>query len=152
MGDGGGGHWLVWMEWRWAGWSVCLPLLVIPWTIKSRSCFLALVHLGGPRKRVVKRLWCGYVCWYAFSALILLVGWQEGHPVCKKVSDELLAWLSVWSEVHVICIWSSCCHCHPIISCSSKIQNGLPFLVPAYPGCPGKRPLNGCSVVVVVGR
>ena len=24
------------------------------------------------------------------------------------------------------------------------------FLVPAYPGCPGKRPLNGCSVVVVV--
>jgi len=24
------------------------------------------------------------------------------------------------------------------------------FLVPAYKGCPGKRPLNGCSVVVVV--
>jgi len=23
-------------------------------------------------------------------------------------------------------------------------------LVPAYPGCPGKTPLNGCSVVVVV--
>jgi len=22
---------------------------------------------------------------------------------------------------------SSWCHCHPIISCSSKIQNGLPF-------------------------
>ena len=25
-GDGGGEHWLVWMEWRPAGWSVCLPL------------------------------------------------------------------------------------------------------------------------------
>jgi len=37
-----------------------------------------------------------------------------------------------------------CSSCHPIISCSSKIQNGS-FLVPAYPGCPGKRPLNGCS-------
>jgi len=30
-------------------------------------------------------------------------------------------------------------------------QNGSVFLVPAYPGCPGKkRPLNRCSVVVVV--
>ena len=30
----------------------------------------------------------------------------------------------------------------PIISCSSKIQNGLPFFLAAYPGCPGKKPLN----------
>ena len=31
------------------------------------------------------------------------------------------------------------------VSCSSKIQIGFTFLVPAYPGCPGKkRPLNGC--------
>jgi len=37
MVDGGGGHWLVWMEWRPAGWSVCLPLLIFPYTIKSRS-------------------------------------------------------------------------------------------------------------------
>jgi len=34
-----------------------------------------------------------------FSALTLLVGWQEGHPACKKLSSEVLAWLSVWSEV-----------------------------------------------------
>jgi len=32
MGDGGGGHWLVQMEWRPAGWSVCLPLLIFPCT------------------------------------------------------------------------------------------------------------------------
>jgi len=31
----------------------------------------------------------------AFSALTLLVGWQEGHPACKKLSSEVLAWLSV---------------------------------------------------------
>jgi len=31
----------------------------------------------------------------AFSALTLLVGQQEGHPACKKLSDEVLAWLSV---------------------------------------------------------
>jgi len=30
----------------------------------------------------------------AFSALTLLVGRQEGH-----LSGEMLAWLSVWSEV-----------------------------------------------------
>jgi len=41
-----------------------------------------------------------------FSALTLLVGRQEGHPACKKLSDGVLAWLSVWSEVQT-CIWPS---------------------------------------------
>jgi len=36
---------------------------------------------------------------YTFSALMLLVGRQEGHPACKKLSSGVLAWLSVWSEV-----------------------------------------------------
>jgi len=35
----------------------------------------------------------------SFSALMLLVSRQEGHPACKKLSGEVLAWLSVWSEV-----------------------------------------------------
>ena len=41
-----------------------------------------------------------YYCYYymvAFSALTLLVGRQEGHPACKKLSGGVLAWLSVWS-------------------------------------------------------
>jgi len=42
----------------------------------------------------------------AFSALTLLVGRQEGHPACKKLSVEVLAWLSVWSKVQT-CIWPS---------------------------------------------
>ena len=45
--------------------------------------------------------WCS-----AFSALTLLVGRQEGHPACKKLSGGVLAWLSVWSEVQT-CICSS---------------------------------------------
>ena len=44
--------------------------------------------------------------WLAFSALMLLVGRQEGHPACKKLSGEVLAWLSVWNEVQT-CIWPS---------------------------------------------
>jgi len=42
----------------------------------------------------------------AFSALMQLVGRQEGHPACKKLSSEALAWLSVWSKVQT-CIWPS---------------------------------------------
>jgi len=43
---------------------------------------------------------------FAFSALTMLVGWQEGHPACKKLSGGVLAWLSVWIEVQT-CIWPS---------------------------------------------
>ena len=50
-------------------------------------------------------------CLFAYSALKLLVGWQEGHPACKKLSGGVLAWLSVWSELQT-CIWPSGCHCH----------------------------------------
>jgi len=44
----------------------------------------------------------------AFSALTLLVWQQEEHLVfIKKMSDEVLVWLSAWSKVQMICIWSS---------------------------------------------
>jgi len=46
----------------------------------------------------------------AFSALTLLVGWQEGHPACKKQSGGVLVWLSVWSKVQT-CIWPTATHC-----------------------------------------
>jgi len=52
----------------------------------------------------------GYQCiraqFLAFSALMLLVGRQDGHPACKKQSGGVLAWLSVWSKVQT-CIWPS---------------------------------------------
>jgi len=47
----------------------------------------------------------GYRC--AFSALTLLVGCREEHPACKNLSDDVLVWLSVWSEVQIVCILSS---------------------------------------------
>jgi len=40
---------------------------------------------------------------FSFSALTLLVGWQEGHLACKKLSGGVLAWSSVWGEMQ-ICI------------------------------------------------
>jgi len=58
------------------------------------------------------RPWCGqpsdrgrlknrteHTCEPAFSALTLLVGRQERHPACKKLSGGVPAWLAVWSEV-----------------------------------------------------
>ena len=56
---------------------------------------------------------CSIYVDFAFSASTLLVGWQEGHPACKKLSGGVLAWLSVWSEVQT-CIRPSCAtatHC-----------------------------------------
>ena len=47
-----------------------------------------------------------FYLYYAFSALTLLVGRQEGHLACKNPSGGVLAWLSVWSEVQT-CIWPS---------------------------------------------
>jgi len=42
-------------------------------------------------------------CWFGIRKSIRLV----------KLSDEVLVWLCVWSELHIVCIWSSWCHCHP---------------------------------------
>jgi len=82
----------------------------------------------------------------AFSASTLSVGRQEGHPAGKKLSGEiLLAWWSVWSEVQMICIWSSWSNCHPIISWFIKIQNGLLFWCWLIQVVLEKRPSNGCS-------
>jgi len=63
---------------------------------------------------------------FAFSALTLLVGRQEGHPACKKLSGGMLAWLSAWDAgLHIA-------QQMPLpltISCSSKSRLVLTFLI-----------------------
>ena len=41
---------------------------------------MACARSSGDKVRLISYL----VCYYTFSALTLLVGWQEGHPACKK--------------------------------------------------------------------
>jgi len=48
-----------------------------------------------------------YVSILVFDALTLLVGCQKEHLPRKKLSDEMLIWLSVCSKMQMICIWSS---------------------------------------------
>ena len=79
----------------------------------------------------------------AFSALTLLVGRQEGHPACKKLSGGLLAWLSVWSEVQT-CIWPSWCHCHSLSLPSVKSRLVLPLWYRPTLVVANRGPLNGC--------
>ena len=72
----------------------------------------------------------------SFSALTLLVGRQEGHPACKKLSGGMLAWLS---GMRCRLAYS------PADAIATQIQIGfnLPgftFLVPAHPGDPGHIP------------
>jgi len=91
-------------------------------------------------------------CWLMilfFSALTLLVGRQEGHPACKKLSGWVLVCLSVWSEVQT-CIWSSWCHCHSLSLASVKSRLVFTFLVPVHPGSPGQRAVKWVCVCVCV--
>ena len=78
----------------------------------------------------------------AFSALTLLVGRQEGHPACKKLSGGgagVVICLDRGADLHIAQLMPL-----PLtVSCFSKIQIGLAFLVPAHPRSPGKGPLNG---------
>ena len=69
----------------------------------------------------------------AFSALTLLVGRQEGHPACKKLSCGVLAvvvCLERGADLHMAQLMPL-----PLtVSCFSKIQIGFTFLVQAHPG------------------
>jgi len=73
----------------------------------------------------------------AFSALTLLVGREEGHPACKKLSGGVLAWICLerGADLHMAQLMPL----PPTVSCFSKIQIGFTILVLAHPGSPGKR-------------
>jgi len=86
---------------------------------------------------------------FAFSALTLSVGRQEGHPACKKTE-----W---WGAGVVICLelradlhMAQLMPLPLIVSCFSKIQIGFAFLVPAHPGSPGQRAVKRMCVCVCI--
>ena len=71
---------------------------------------------------------------FAFGALTLLVGWQEGHPACKKQwwGAGVVVCLEQDADLHMAQLMSL-----PLtVSCFSKIQNGFTFLVLAHLGSP----------------
>jgi len=69
--------------------------------------------------------------------LALLVGWQEGHPACKKLSGGVLyvvICLERGADLHMAQLMPL-----PLtVSCFRKIQIGFTFLVLAYLDSPEK--------------
>jgi len=95
--------------------------------------------------------------WYSILQLLLLLVpsvlwrcWLSGRKGIQPVKTE---W---WGTGVVICLERGAdglhmvqlIH-HPVISCCSKIPEWFTCLVPAYAGCPGKKPVNGCTSSVV---
>ena len=74
---------------------------------------------------------------FAFSALTLLVGWQEGHPACKNW--VVRCWLGYLSGARCRLAYAQLMPLPLTVSCFSKIQIGFTFLVPAHSGSPGQR-------------
>jgi len=75
--------------------------------------------------------------------LTLLVGQQEGHPACKKLSGGVLA---RGAELHMAQLMLL-----PLtVSCFGKIQIGFTFLVSAHPGSPGQRAIKRVCACVCV--
>ena len=68
----------------------------------------------------------------AFSALTLLVGRQEGHPACKNW--VVRCWCGYLSGARCRLAHAQLMPLPLTISCSSKIQIGFTFLVPAHQG------------------
>ena len=80
---------------------------LMPLPFMFRSCYIW--PLLGPPPAVLRCIMYFQLygtLFLAFSALTLLVGRQEGQPACKKLSDGVLVWLSVWSDAQTS-IWPS---------------------------------------------
>jgi len=85
---------------------------------------------------------------FAFSALTLLVGRQEGHLACKKQwwGAGMVICLERGADLHMAQLRSL-----PLtVSCFSKIQIGFTFLVPAHLDSPGKRAVKRVYVCVCI--
>jgi len=69
----------------------------------------------------------------AFSALMLMVGQQEGHPACRKLSGgvlEVVMCLERGAELHIAQLMPL-----PLtVSCFSKIQIGFYVSGTSFPG------------------
>jgi len=74
----------------------------------------------------------------AFSALMLLVGLQEGHPACENW--VMRYWHGYLSGAR--CKWFAYGSADATARHHLLHPEWFTFLVPAYPGCPGKKAIK----------
>jgi len=100
-----------------------ISLCSLVWLLASKNCVihgassLFLMSYLFMRYLIISLLYWLWCCWWGGRKCI--------RPV-KKLSDGVLEWLSVWSEVQT-CIWSSWCHCHSLSLASVKSRLVLSF-------------------------
>jgi len=142
------------MAWKWTG-----PILTAHlWFLSNSLTYMVLHHKFLSDWRLQKQrsyeftwFWKDFIvfsvpsvpwnCWFGVRKSI--------RPV-KKLSDEVLARLSVWSKMQMIRMWSSWCYCHPNITCFIKTQNGLTFWCRLTQTVLKKKLLNGCLSVCLL--
>ena len=81
--------------------------------------------------------------------MTLLVGWQEGHPACKK-TKQWGAGMVICLELHAYLHMAQLMPLPLTASCFSKVQVGFTFLVPAHPGSPSQRAIKRVCVCLEV--
>ena len=85
----------------------------------------------------------------AFTVLTRLVGCREEHLACN---NWVLVCLSVWSEMQIVCIWSTWCYYYPktpssVTSFKSRLV--LPVWYRLTQVVLEKRQLNGCIITSI---
>jgi len=84
---------------------------------------------------------------YLADALMLLVGWQEGHPACKKTEwwgTGVVICLERGADLHMAQLMPL-----PLTVSSVKSRFVFPFWYRLTRVVPDKGPLNGCVCVCV---
>ena len=133
------------------GW---LTLWVVRWGVES-SIWAPCTNTQRHRNTVLdvclaEQCFCQmWVLSPVHSALMLLVGHQEGHLACKQTE-----W---WGAGVVVCLERGAdlhtAQLMPLpltVSCFSEIHIGFTFLVLAYPGCPWQRVVKQMCVYLPV--
>jgi len=89
-----------------------------------------------------------YLYFITFSALMLLVGQQEGRPACKKLSVG--CWHGYLSRAQCRLAYGLSDDTATQCLLLSKIQIGFTFLVPIYPGSPGNWAIKRVCVCCIL--
>ena len=129
-------------------------IFVIPWDYLLPRVIKIIIYSSAgllfDLRWLPLRFWdCGCLLELCSLQCFDTVGWAAGRASgLYKQSGGVLAWLSVWREVHT-CIWPSGCHCHSLSLASVKSTLVWPFWYRPTRVVPEKGPLNGCVCVCV---
>jgi len=125
-------------------------------SVTSTAGVIIKVYFGTPQhqwnwQKINKHRICKQFS-FKWSSLVPSVLWhcwlggRKGIRPVKNLSSEVLAWLSVWSEMQT-CIRPSWCHCHSLFLVSVKSRLIFPFWYWLTRVVPDKEPLNRCVCV-----